>query len=107
MSDSETKPGPAAPQTSGADAPTPPGGSQRADGAAEGLTGADEGVGREAADSVEDRHGGTIEEPTGSSRPRSDSSDSSDSEGAEGAEGAEEKAVEENAETSLDQPSEG
>ena len=75
------------------DSPTPPGGSQRQDAPGPGLTPGDEGVDREAADSVEDAHGGTIDVADEQPRPEPE---------------PEEDAVqEENAETSLDQPSEG
>ncbi|MCW2868220.1 MAG: hypothetical protein JWR20_2408 [Marmoricola sp.] len=60
MSDSETKPGPASPGEEGPDSPTPPGGPQRQDDAGPGLQSGDKGVGDQAEDSVEDRHGGTL-----------------------------------------------
>ena len=57
---SETKPGPASPQEEGVDTPTPPGGPQRQD-ASGGAQAGDTGAGREAPDSVEDQHGGTLD----------------------------------------------
>ena len=61
MSDSDPKPGPASPRAEGATAPTPPGGPQRQDSAGSGLVEGDTGSGEQAADSVEDAHGGTID----------------------------------------------
>lgn len=75
----------------GTDAPTPPGGPQRQDTAGPGLVAQDEGVGETAADSVEDEHGGTI--PIDQEQPGSNDDQAEDS------------LQEENAETSLDQPS--
>ena len=75
------------------DAPPPPGGPQRQDAAGPGLVAQDEGVGETAADSVEDEHAGTIpidQEQSGSADDRA---------------GSEDSVQEENAETSLDQPS--
>ena len=74
------------------DAPTPPGGPQRQDAAGPGLVAHDEGVGETAADSVEDEHGGTI--PIDQEQPGGSTDDQ-----------AEDSLQEENAETSLDQPS--
>jgi hypothetical protein len=72
------------------DSPQPPGSPMRRDEAGEGLESGDLGVDRESPASDEDEHGGTIDEERHSSPP------------------TEESAVErENAETSLDQPSEG
>lgn len=88
---SDTKPGPASPQEEGADAPTPPGGPQRQDAAGGGLAAGDLGAGEEAADSVEDAHGGTI--PVDEEQP--DPSHASE----------ETAAQQENAEASTQQPS--
>ena len=73
------------------DAPTPPGGPLRQDAAGPGLDAQDKGVGETAADSVEDQHGGTI--PIDQEQPGSADVQAEDS------------LQEENAETSLDQPS--
>ena len=73
--------------------PTPPGGPQRQDAAGGGLDHHDTGVDHESRASREDDHGGTIPIEDEQSRPEPDQ---------------EEDEVEvENAETSLDQPSEG
>lgn len=74
------------------DAPTPPGGPQRQDAAGPGLVAGDKGLGETAADSVEDEHGGTI--PIDQEQPGGSTDDE-----------AEDSLQEENAETSLDQPS--
>lgn len=87
---SDTKPGPASPQDVGADAPTPPGGPQRQDGAGS-VPAGDLGAGEQAPDSVEDSHGGTI--PIEGEQPDPDT-------------GSEETAEQRgNAEASTEQPS--
>ncbi len=73
--------------------PTPPGGPQRQDAAGAGLDHHDTGVDHESRASHEDEHGGTIPLEDEQSRPEPD--EEQDGEQAE------------NAETSLDQPSEG
>ena len=73
--------------------PTPPGGPQRQDAAGDGLDHHDTGVDRESRASREDDHGGTIPLEEEESRPRPDQE--------------EDEVQAENAETSLDQPSEG
>ncbi|MET0998154.1 MAG: hypothetical protein ABWX73_05515 [Marmoricola sp.] len=96
-SSSGTKPGPANPQAEGLDEPTPPGGPLRQDGKGEGPL--SEGHDDEASASrTNDKHasesgGGTIAIEDEQSRPAVDSDESEDQE--------------ENAESSLDQPSEG
>ena len=89
MSEPETKPGPANPEPEGLDAPTPPGGPQRQDGAEGGLGG---GHG-DTASEHSDEHGGTI--PIEDEQPGEDPGTIEDED------------QRENAETSLDQPSEG
>lgn len=91
---SETKPGPANPEPEGVEAPTPPEGPLRQDHAEGGLAGGrdDEVSGGNAANRTAEESGGhTIaiedEQPGGAAAPR------------------EEQLQEENAETSLDQPS--
>lgn len=89
----ETKPGPANPAPEGLDAPTPPGGPQRQDAAGSSLGGGHGETGARSDESEE--HPGTIpiedEQPDPGETPESD----------------EEALREENAETSLDQPSDG
>jgi hypothetical protein len=72
---------------------TPPGGPQRQDAAGEGLDHHDTGVDDESPGSLEDEHGGTI--PIEDEQSRAEP------------EGEEDDTQVENAETSLDQPSEG
>jgi len=100
MTDSEnaeTKPGPSNPQAEGADAPTPPGGPLRQDGTGEGhLTGGHDD--EASASRTNDKHasesgGGTIPIEDEQGHPPVD--------------GDESDVQEENAESSLDQPSEG
>jgi hypothetical protein len=97
MSD-ETKPGPANPQPEGTEAATPPGGSLRQDGPATSLPGGhdDDVSGSPTANQHASESGGhTIdiedEQPGPDSAPGDDGDD----------------LQEENAETSMDQPSEG
>lgn len=89
MSASDPKPGPANPAAEGIDAPTPPGGPQRQDRAGEGLTGDDTGT----APPSQEQHGGTIAVEDEQPRPTPEPEET--------------PLQEENAETSLDQPSEG
>ena len=72
---------------------TPPGGPQRQDAPGDGLDHHDTGVDHESPASHEDEHGGTIPIEDEQSRPEPDRE--------------EDEVQEENAETSLDQPSEG
>ena len=97
MTDSQTKPGPANPAAEGVDAATPPGGPQRQDGLGAGRVagGHDDDA---SASETNDQHasesgGGTIDIEDEQSHPEPTS---------------EQDAVQsENAESSLDQPSEG
>jgi hypothetical protein len=73
--------------------PTPPGGPQRQDASGSGLDHHDIGVDHESPASREDEHGGTIPIEEEQSRPDPGSE--------------EDERQAENAETSLDQPSEG
>lgn len=96
----ETKAGPANPQARGVDAPTPPEGPQRQDRAEGGLPGGhDDEVsgGRAANKSAEEAGGHTIPIEDEQPEPHADR-DGSD---------VQRETAQENAETSLDQPSEG
>ncbi len=91
----ETKPGPANPQADGTEAATPPGGPLRQDGPARDLPGGhdDEVSGGETANRhAEESGGGTIPLEDEQPDPRTEE---------------EHPVQQENAETSLDQPSEG
>lgn len=76
---------------------TAPGGPQRQDAPDSGLGGQDTGVDRESADSQEDEHGSTIPVDEEQSHPEPDQEDDTQADSAQ----------EENAESSLDQPSNG
>ena len=97
MTDPATKPGPANPDPEGADAPTPPGGPLRQDGAEGGLGGGHGDEASEHSDGYSQRqsedHGGTI--PIEDEQPDPQPERTADEE------------QQENAESSLDQPSEG
>jgi len=92
----ETKPGPANPQAEGADAATPPGGPQRQDGLSGGVNGGHDD--EASASDTNDKH---ASESGGHTIPLEDEQSHPDPEPEE------DDVQEENAETSLDQPSEG